>query len=231
MYLRAGAPGKELAARCARMATMSEALAHRLKHFCRISLVAGAAALLWLYRLVRSAETHRDLPFELESGLWLLVLLTAWLGVATLLSVYLTVFMGVDVLGLNRLIGVPAGKPFGGLEPGEEERLRFEYTRGGIGWSNFNGVFKVRLTNRRLLAGANLTSWHLLEAPLEQIITAEVHTRRWFPPALHLTQVGSQGTERWVLTLHKKEEFERLLQGLEDLGVPIQGRESVSASA
>jgi hypothetical protein len=211
------------------MAALSEALAHRLKHFCRVSLVAGTAALLWLYLLVRRAETHRNLPFELESGLWLLVPLAAWLGVATLLSVYLTVFMGVDVLGLNRLFGVPTGKPVGGLRPGEEDRLRFEYTRGGIGWSNFNGVFKVRLTNWRLLAGANLTTWYLLEAPLEQIIAVEVRARRWFPPALHLTQVGSQGTERWALTLHKKEEFERLLQGLEELGVPIQGRAGHSA--
>jgi hypothetical protein len=211
------------------MAAMSEALAHRLKHFCRVSLVAGTAALLWLYLLVRRAETHRDLPFELESGLWFLLLLAVWLGLATLLSFYLMVFMGVDVLGLNRLFGVPTGKPFGGLQPGEEERLRFEYTRGGIGWLNFNGVFKVRLTNQRLLAGANLTSWHLLEAPLEQIIAAEVRTRRWLPPALHLTQVGSQGTEGWALTLHKKEEFERLLRGLEDLGVPIHGRAGPSA--
>lgn len=206
------------------MAAMSEALAHRLKHLCRVSLVAGTAALLWSYWLVRDAQRPEDVPFELQTDLWLLVLLAAWLGAATLLSVYLVVFLGMDVLGLNGLFGIPTGKPFAGLQPDEEERLRLEYTRGGIGGLGFNGVFKLRLTNRRLLAGANLTSWYLLEIPLEQIIAAELRGRkRWFPAALWLTRVGSAGAERWGLTLEKKEEFERLLQGLEELGVPIRG--------
>jgi len=205
------------------MVSMTEALAHRLKHLCRVSLVAGTAALLWFCWLVRSAQEPEHLPFKPEAGLWLLVLLTAWLGTATLLSVYLVVFLGMDVLGLNRLFGIPTGKPFSGMGPEEKECLRFDFTGGGIGGLGFNGVFKLRLTNRRLLAGASLTSWYLLEVPLEQIIAAELRgQKRWFPAALRLTRVGSTGTEQWDLTLHKKEEFERLLQGLEELGVPVQ---------
>jgi hypothetical protein len=210
---------------------MSEALAHRLKHFCRVSFVSGMAAMLWLYWLVRTAKGPDDLPFRPEGGQWLLVMLAAWLGVATFLTAYLSVFLGIDVLGLNRLFGMPTGKPFSGLQPGEEERLRFDFSRGGIGWANFNGLFKVRLTNRRLLAGANLTSWHLLEIPIDQIIAAELRSRRWLPPALRLMEVGSMGTEQWDLSLHKKEEFARLLEGLEELGVPIQGRDNRSGPA
>jgi hypothetical protein len=39
------------------------------------------------------------------------------------------------------------------------------------------------------------------------------------------------GTEQWDLSLHKKEEFARLLEGLEELGVPIQGRDNRSGPA
>lgn len=200
---------------------MSEALASRLKQFCRVSLVAGSAILLWFYWLARTAKSRGDLPFSPEAGLWVLVLVIIWLSVTLVLSFYLMVFLGVDVLGLNRLFRVPTGKPFGGLQPDEQARLRLNYTRGSIGWANFNGLFKLLLTNRRLLVGANLTSWYLLEVPLPAILSAEVRRRFLFFNAIRLTTAGLQGTETWEIGLQKKGEFQRLAATLRTLGVPF----------
>jgi hypothetical protein len=200
---------------------VSEALASRLKQFCRLSLVAGSAILLWFYWLARTAKSRGDIPFSPEAGLWLLTLVTVVLAVAMLLSSYLMVFLGVDVLGLNHLLRMPAGKPFTGLQPDEQERLRLNCTRGSIGWANFNGLFKLLLTNRRLLVGANLTSWYLLEVPLPAILSAEVRRRFLFFNTIRLTTAGLQGTEAWEIGLQKKGEFERLAASLRALGVPF----------
>lgn len=189
---------------------MSEALAHRLKTLCRLYF-AGGLFYLWYTR-------HQDHPLQPAVFVLLLIL---FIGMAWL-TAYLSFLLGVDVLGLGRLFGVPPGKPFPGLYPGEEERLRFDYTRGRIGRASYNGIFKLLLTDQRLLAGANLTSWHLLEIPLREITTATVRTSRWFTSSLQLTQVGPRGTEQWTVGLSNSSEFAKLVEELKRLGVPVQ---------
>lgn len=204
------------------MAAMSEAMAHRLARACRISFLVTLLAVGWVYWQMRAALRPDELPLLPAGMVQLLHLLVVWLGATVLLGLYLDLFLGLDVFGLNGLLGMPTGRPFGGLAPGEEERLRFDYSRGFIGWSNYNGLFKLCLTNRRLLAGVNLSSWYLLDLPLEEILTAEVRTRRLFPSSLRLTRMGLAGVERWELGLQAKSQFEQLLAELRRLGVPLQ---------
>lgn len=201
---------------------MSEELAERLKTFCRLTLVLGTLALVYLYGLLRQARAPEDLPLKLDSLLPLLIVLVACVGLALLLSLYLTVFLGVDVLGMNRLFGMPRGRPFTGLRPDEEERLRIDFAVGGLNWANFNRIFKLRLTNQRLLVGANLTSWHLLELPLQEITAAEVRTHRWFGPKLHLERSGPAGLESWAVHLRNQSQFHQLVEELRAAGVAVQ---------
>jgi hypothetical protein len=201
-----------------------ESLARRLKIFCRLSYVVCGAGLAFLYRSTERASAPEELPLSPEASLVALFALAAWAGLAVLVGVYLSVFLGVDVVGLNALLGLPTGKPFDGLEPGEEERLRFDYISGSIGWSNYNGVFKLCLTNQRLLVGVNLTSWYLLQLPLGEITNASVEHRRWFPPQLHLERLGFAGTEQWRITVGKRFQFDQLIEELKRLGVPFWGR-------
>lgn len=199
------------------MVGVSEALAHRLKTLCRLyfGLYFGGL-LVWLVR-----KGTFPAPEELPISLWVS------LSAMTLLTVYLSAFLGVDVLGVNRLFGIPAGKPFQGLSLDEEDLLRFDYTDGRIGWFVSGGLFKLRLTNQRLLVGANLTSWYLLEIPLHQITSAEAGIRRWLSiplgPVLRLTRVGAHRTEQWDIGLRRQFEFEQLVKELRRWGVPVRG--------
>ncbi len=182
---------------------MSESIAHALKWLCRVSLLAITGALVWLYMQSRS-ET---LPFSTMDTLRLLLGIVACFGLSSLLSLYLMLLLGIDVLGLRRLTGAPTGKPFSGLEAGETERLRFDFTHGGIGRSRYRWVFKLLLTDKRLLVGVNLTSWFLLELPLARISGAQAGEG-----ALHLELV--EPAEAWTLTLGRAAELEALTEAL-----------------
>lgn len=205
------------------MESVSESLAQRLKTYCRYSFLVGLLALGWAYWEMRQAAGPADLPTSPQNMLLLVIVLAAWLGSTLLLGLYLDLFLGLDVFGLNGLLGMPTGKPFRGLEPGEEDRLRFNFSQGMLGWASYGGIFKLRLTNQRLLVGANLTSWHLLEVPLREIITAEVR-RGWLASVLRLTRVGPAGTEQWRLGLQSQSEFDQLVGALKELGVPVEER-------
>jgi hypothetical protein len=196
---------------------MTERLADRLKVACRAALVVGTLALVWLYLIVRRAEGAEDLPFTLGQAIALLLLVTLIIGAGLLLGTYLSLFLGVDVFGLNRLSRLPRGKPFEGLATGEEERLHLGWTRGGMGLGANMG-FKLLLTNRRLLAGSSLTSWYLLEIPLDKVRLVERLERRWGPTALrfHLLEGASP---HWDLTLVGETERAALEEELSRLGL------------
>lgn len=197
---------------------MTERLAHRLKTVCRIAFLVGNLALVWIYFTVREAESAEDLPFTPTQGLWLVLLVGLLIGPALLLGAYLSFALGIDVFGLNRLARIPEGKPFEGLGTGEEERLCLRWTRGGLGRGT-NAGFKLLLTSRRLLLGSSLTSWYLLEIPLETIRLLEKQERRFGPPGLRFHLLGTTDAH-WDLTLAVPKEQARLEEELARLGLP-----------
>jgi hypothetical protein len=198
---------------------MSERLANRLKTACRIAFVIGNLILLWIFLAIRDAEGPEDLPFDSTRGILLLLFATLAIGASLLLGTYMSFIMGVDVFGLNRLSRFPRGKPFDGLGPGEEERLRLRWRRGSLGQGARAG-FKLLLTNRRLLAGSSLTSWYLMEIPLDSIRLIERKDPRWGPPVLRFHLLG-QAAEHRDLTLGKEDERVQLEEELSRMGVPV----------
>lgn len=198
---------------------MSERLANRLKIACRIMFVLGNLALVWLFFLIRDAERAEDLPFALSQVVWLVLLAALAIGVSLLLGTYMSFAMGVDVFGLNRFSHFPRGKPFDGLAPGEEKRLHLPWTRGAFG-RGANAGFKLLLTNRRLLAGSSLTSWYLLEIPLETIRLVEKKDRRWGSSALRFHVVGAADYHREI-SLGRESERVRLEEELSRLGIAV----------
>lgn len=188
---------------------MSEETADRLKWLLRACLVAAA------FYLITSGTRGLKGPHAL---------MFVWAcNVVILMTIYLEFFLGVSVTGLARLFGVPRGKPFTGIAPGEEPRFRLNFAYGSINWAGYKGVFKLLLTNRRLLAGANLTKWFLLEIPFEQIVRAVAKKRRLiFPAALIIEQSGSDGTATCKIGVANDKKFRELLAQLGKLGVRVE---------
>lgn len=196
---------------------MSERLAEALKVSCRIGFLVGNVALIWLYLAIRDAKRPEDLPFDLTAALCLVAFVALTLGGSALLGTYLSFAMGVDVFGLNRLSGYPRGKPFDGLAPEEEERLRLRWTRGAFG-RGANAGFKLLLTNRRLLAGSSLTSWYLLDISLEHVRGVERMERRFGPKTLRFHLLDATEEHRDISLGHDHER-ERLEEELARLGI------------
>lgn len=194
-----------------RMPGVSENLAQILKTVCRLYLVGLPVWVFWI--VWRKDFDHRLVPF-----------LAGSFAVIITLTVYVSFALGVDVVGVGRPLGYPQGKPFEGLRPDERDHLRCNFTAGSIDGLRHKGVFKLRLTNQRLLAGINLTGWHLVEIPLREIAGAETGTRgRVFPTrTLRLTWRGPGGTEQREIGLSIRSDFARLIEELQRLGVPIK---------
>lgn len=188
---------------------VSEETADRLKWFLRAYFVGAGLYLL--------ARTPRSLTRDEAAVLAIATIAVVWA------TIYLNFFLGVDVTGLGRVLGVPRGKPSSGLAPGEELRFRLNFAAGSINLASFNGVFKLLLTNRRLLVGANLTNWFLLEIPLEQIIRAVARKRRLiFPPTLRIEQSGTSGVSTCKIALGNDKNFRELLKRLGEVGVRVE---------
>ena len=156
--------------------------AHRLKRAVRVAFVIGNVALIAIALQIWSASGGdfdrpwtdvRLLFYTLVGGVFLL-------SAALIVGLYLSIFLGVDVFGLSKVArllrtGLPEGKPFDGFAPGEAEVLRFDYCSGGLNRDvGFRGIFKLLLTNRRLLVGANLTTWFLVEFQLSELESVAV---------------------------------------------------------
>lgn len=196
---------------------MTEYLADGAKHVCRLAFGFGNLLLIWVYLVVRNPSTSEELPFTPEQGLALLVLAVVAIGGSLLVGAYLSLAMGVDVFGLNRLTGYPRGKPFGGLAAGEEVRLRYRWIRGSLGRGASLG-FKLLLTDRRILAGSSLSSWYLLEIPLASVRLVTREKPRWGPEAVRFHLTGSEPAS-WVLTLGGASERARLIEELSHFGL------------
>ena len=73
---------------------------------------------------------------------------------------------------------------------------------------------------RRLLAGSSLTSWYLLEIPLETIRLVERKDRRWGPSTLRFPLLGTADEHRDI-SLGKESERARLEEELSRLGIRL----------
>lgn len=197
---------------------MSEELAEQLKWLVR-AYVVGVVVYL--------AQGHAR-GLKNQPG----VVFVVSLIVAAWLFAYLSFFLGVDVAGLARIFGVPRGHRFTGFAPGEEVRLRLNFTYGAINRAGYNGVFKLVLTDRRLLAGANLTRWFLVEIPLREIVRATLEPRRWFlPAAVVIVQSGGTGVFTWKIGLASGNHFSELLAELGRLGVEVEGSPEIASQS
>lgn len=200
---------------------MTRSTAYFLRHLCRATFLFGNAGLVWLFWVLGETPGSNKLPFTtLTEAVYTIVLFLSLIGFAVFLGLYLSLLLGVDVFGLNRLIRLPEGKPFFGLKPDEEERLRLDFTQGALGWHVYRGIFKLRLTNRRLLVGANLTSWYLLELLLTDITKAEVRSSVRQPWLLRLT-LRSAAARPWEIALSDSQARQQLLDRLQKLGVEV----------
>lgn len=188
---------------------MSEAAAERLKWLLRAYLVAGGVYVL--------AVGWRHLEREVGSWPIISVVLAIWL------LVYLEFFLGVAAIGFCRLFRIPQGRRFAGLAPGEEARLRLNFAYGSLNWASYNGVFKLLLTNQRLLVGANLTNWFLIEIPLVEMVRAIERKRRLlFPSTLEIVQSGGSGAFTWKIGVANENNFCELVRKLGELGVRVE---------
>jgi hypothetical protein len=202
---------------------MKRSTAYFLRNLCRAIFLFGSAGLVWLLWVMQQAQSKEDLPFaSLLEAVYIIILLMSLIGFAVFLGLFLSLLQGVDVFGLNRLSQLPEGKPFKGLEPEEEGRLWLDFTHGAIGRNVYRGIFKLLLTNRRLLVGANLTSWYLQEILLTDITAAEVRGSGRQPWVLRLT-LRTPDTRPWEIALSRPWAQEQLLKELHRLGVEVTG--------
>ena len=202
---------------------MPRSTAYFLRHLCRTTFLFGNAGLIWLFWVLGETPGSSKFPFTtVTEAVYTIILFLSLIGFAVFLGLYLSFLLGVDVFGLNRLTRLPEGKPFFGLKPNEEDRLRLDLTQGALGWNVYRGIFKLRLTNRRLLVGVNLTSWYLLELLLTDITKAEVRSSVRQPWLLRLT-LRSAAARPGEIALSRPQAQEQLLNELRKLGVEVTG--------
>ncbi|MEM7200181.1 MAG: hypothetical protein AAF628_07940 [Planctomycetota bacterium] len=202
---------------------MTETLADALKTGCRTAFLLGNVLLFTVGWFVLRANQPEDLPFTCVGAVRVLTVTVICIGGGLVLGSYLSLALGVDVFGLNRLLGVPRGRPFHGLQDGEEERLQLRWSAGGVGRTcGYAFGMKMLLTTRRLLLGTHLSSWFVYEFSLADVRSFERRKGAWATQAVRLHFHERPARPHVDVWLARAEHRDALAEQLEALSIPTE---------